>query len=263
MRKRKLTIAVCAIALVISYFNLLDIEAHALSDSVEAKVVEVASKDTATGVEKTLMITSGSNPGGNYSSAAPSAVAYVNVSVSGAVSAVNGNVTCIGTANNTSLTIRLQSLATGGVWTTQRSSSGVSFRTDKSISVCKNTTQTRYWRINLSGIYVGNTINYSTNGVLFNAKAVRYPLVLEVYSGKKLLSPPTNYIVKQTPRDSYYRSKYISNFEGTYPKANVTWSNYQIHHIRPLKYGGTNSLFNGIAITNAQHSLLTKWWINY
>lgn len=237
-------------------------ETYAVAELPQAKVVEIASKETDSGIEKILMVSNGVQRD-FVASTAPLSITYINVSISGAGSIVRANVACSGSAPSTSLTMKLQSLASGGAWATQSYAPGITFRTDKSVSASRMTTQTRYWKVNLSGTFLGKSINYNTDAVLFNSKAIRYPFACEIYSGRVLMMPPTNLNVDQTVRDSQFRNKYIIFFEGKYPSAKLDWTKYQIHHIRPLKYGGTNSLSNGMAIPNSQHLLLTTWWLNY
>ena len=53
------------------------------------------------------------------------------------------------------------------------------------------------------------------------------------------------------------------SFKKKYPKAKIKWENYDIHHMRPLKYGGTNAVSNGFTATKTQHKSLNSWWANY
>jgi hypothetical protein len=65
----------------------------------------------------------------------------------------------------------------------------------------------------------------------------------------------------RVPRSSTYRSDYIDNWNASgKPKPSGGWGGYQIHHIQPLEYGGTNDINNLVHLTQPQHDLFTEWW---
>ena len=200
-------------------------------------------------------------------SSAKVTVSYLNVSIYGDKSIVYGKVTRIGSKpKKTSINVYLQRKVTGGDWETIDKKLGNAFTTQATVTVKGSTESlTRFWRVKLTGKFNGETISYSTYGnILFNKKASKYPKhYKETVSQKKLWIPPTNLKVAQASRDQNFRKKYIEKFKKDYPKANVNWSTREIHHMRPLKWGGTNKLSNGIGLTKAEHKFLTAWWASY
>lgn len=132
------------------------------------------------------------------------------------------------------------------------------------MKVSASISQTRYWRVKITGKVLETEIIslYAYSGLL-NKQGVKYPSHKEIYTGRIPEKPSTSLKKNQKPRDPSFRSNYISWFEKKYPKANVNWGNYEIHHIRPLLYGGSNDVSNGIALTKSQHNDYTSWWKNY
>lgn len=109
---------------------------------------------------------------------------------------------------------------------------------------------------------------------LLNRKGVRYPLgYSDPQSGIKLWEPPTTLV--QNPREagSKYRSDFMTYYEKNWGKpTKFSWSNVQIHHMKPLKYGGSDATSNLIPLWKPgstaknkliNHSVLTTWWQNY
>ncbi|GHT79988.1 hypothetical protein AGMMS50262_24070 [Bacteroidia bacterium] len=39
--------------------------------------------------------------------------------------------------------------------------------------------------------------------------------------------------------------------------------NFEIHHIQPLKFGGTNNFQNLVPLQPQQHMEFTKWWASF
>lgn len=82
-------------------------------------------------------------------------------------------------------------------------------------------------------------------------------------SGKNLPSPPANYRKGATSTrpsnlaDTYYKT-YTSK-TGLSLNRNL----FDVHHIRPLAYGGTNSYSNLIHLPKATHKAVTSWWAGY
>lgn len=193
-----------------------------------------------------------------------STAVYLNLSVKGnSAGKITGTATMVGSDTNTKLDILLQSKETGGSWTTRAKTEDRTFTKNKSISVSCTTNNTKFFRVKITGKFLGQAANEATNSVLFNKKAVRYPNVKEVYSGKKCKVPASNLKVDKKTRDGQFRNKYIAYFKEKYPKANINWSKYQIHHMRPINYGGSNAMSNGIALTEKQHGKFNTWWMNY
>lgn len=236
----------------------MNITAQAYTDdsSATAKLqmedwVETENSDTF----KLKLVTNGEN-------ANKIKISYLNVSLYSDTKnkKICGKVTRVGSSYSTNLTVELQSKNTGRSWYTQAIAKNV--KLDKTISVKSNTT--KFWQVKVTGIFNGNNINsYYTYSFLYNKKCVRYPNYKEAYTNKSVKVPPTNYTVNQVKRDPSFRNKYISWFKKNYPNANVNFSSYEIHHMRPLQYGGSNSISNGIALKKSQHDAYTLWWKGY
>ena len=74
----------------------------------------------------------------------------------------------------------------------------------------------------------------------------------------------SDYILSKTSHyDIYWRVGNVHECRKKYPNAKINWKEYEIHHMRPLKYGGTNALSNGIALKKNVHAKFNAWWSNY
>ena len=75
--------------------------------------------------------------------------------------------------------------------------------------------------------------------------------------------PPANYAKGATTTrpsnlaDTYYNT-YTANTGVT-----LNRSLYDVHHIRPLAYGGSNAYSNLIHLPKATHTQVTSWWAGY
>ena len=192
---------------------------------------------------------------------------YINISLKTSYDAdknrVKATATRVGVMPSPAkLTLRLQNKLTGGSYSTVKDKA-INKKTTKSGSVKYGTTKTRIWRATVKGRLGDADVTYSTNAFVYNKKCIRYPSYKEVYSNKALHTPPTNLKVKQNARSTSFRKNYIADFKKKYPKAKIKWENYDIHHMRPLKYGGTNAVSNGFTATKTQHKSLNSWWANY
>jgi hypothetical protein len=60
--------------------------------------------------------------------------------------------------------------------------------------------------------------------------------------------------------------RWTPEFRKAYAKAGNTWpvdangNPWEIHHIKPLAFGGTNEIENFVALERAVHRDLTTWW---
>lgn len=99
---------------------------------------------------------------------------------------------------------------------------------------------------------------------LFNrtGKAWNFNYVDKV-SGKSLPKPPANYSKNQIhKRPSDLNKQYKTWYDGRY-NVNLNLTGYEVHHIRPLAYGGDNSMGNLIHLNKSYHSNVTAWWSGY
>ncbi|MFD0591032.1 HNH endonuclease signature motif containing protein [Paenibacillus sp. GCM10027627] len=138
--------------------------------------------------------------------------------------------------------------------------------------------QTKYWRSesNIKANFsVGHVIAASKTSEVWlaNKKGVRYPTGYTDQQSKIVLwEPPTNLTANpRTPGN--YRSAFIAHYESTWgAPLNFTWDDVQIHHMKPVKYNGPDSVSNLIPLWRPgsqpqngikNHSELTTWWANY
>lgn len=197
-------------------------------------------------------------------------VGYVDVALEGDGSGkMSAKLWKVGTISNPNITVKLQKKTTGSSWSTAATKTFTSIGNVLSKSTVSCTTSvTAIWKVTLSGKLNGGDVSYSTYEFLYNKKAVRYPDYTDSGSGKKLAVPATNlakvesrYRVTWSTSD---RNKYINWYNQNYPNKITDWSKYQIHHMRPREYGGTNDYSNLIPLLTTYHQkTVSPWWVNY
>lgn len=141
-----------------------------------------------------------------------------------------------------------------------------------------NVNKTQFWKlrttVNIVWSNKTSTKTYSLGPVLANKKAIIYPQFKDPYSNKTLRAPSTTTMPvapkdKRVQWDNNTRAAYIKKYVETYgdPKKknkNFNWSDYDIHHIIPREYGGTNNFNNLIPLLRSFHQqVVTPWWVNY
>lgn len=107
----------------------------------------------------------------------------------------------------------------------------------------------------------------SANAIL-NSKGIAYPKITDLKSGKPIHFPNGN--IKVVPKgqrvkwDSHARGQFIKEwYDRGYPSPPRPWGDYDIHHIKPRKYGGTNDFDNLTPVLREEHKKFTAWWSNY
>lgn len=82
-------------------------------------------------------------------------------------------------------------------------------------------------------------------------------------SGKSIFEPTTNW-AKQSlhTRPSNLNKTYKTWYDQKY-NTNLNLSNYDVHHIRPLAYGGNNTTGNLIHLDKTFHKGVTAWFAGY
>lgn len=138
--------------------------------------------------------------------------------------------------------------------------------------------ETKYWQwdgavIALEGDDLVIAAEDEGGPFLLNSYGKEYPLGYEdPQSGINLYEPPANLNPDPNTRSSNYRSKFIQYYEENWGEpTEFEWSEVEIHHMRPLKYGGNNDVSNLIPLMNSnnshpdiyKHSYLTRWWTYY
>lgn len=268
---KKLTSVFLIFTALFSYIVFVNIPSNIANAATVNNYIEVSKLTTEetddTITEHIKIVSTDNSVSGTISNYSVGSLAiYLDVSIKGDSNGnIKGTVTCNnGKPSNTSITLSLQSRETKRSFSTIKSTSGINFLTYKSKSIYASTNnKTRIWKVSLSGKFLGNNFTYNTYSILFNRKAIKYPNYTEVYSKKKLWEPPTNLSVSQNNRAANFRKDYINDFKKKYPNSNINWRIYEIHHMRPLQYGGSNKISNGIALPSYQHKVLTNWWRYY
>ncbi|WP_378107374.1 HNH endonuclease signature motif containing protein [Cohnella cellulosilytica] len=146
-----------------------------------------------------------------------------------------------------------------------------------SVTKTLNLTSTYYYSFYYSytstwtGPYV-DTASGSDLRLLVNKAGMEYPFHygVDVNGFLNVAAPDTNYATVPsstvtTLRNTFnntVRDKYKTYYDTNY--GYVNWSNaIEIHHIRPLQYGGTNDYSNLIPLYADKHAQFTSWWTNY
>ncbi|PAD17369.1 HNH endonuclease signature motif containing protein [Shouchella clausii] len=113
------------------------------------------------------------------------------------------------------------------------------------------------------------TKQYSTDPFLTNKKAVLYPQYYNSHNKRYMPAParadmkvvPAD---KRTERDKNIRDKYIKWYIGQYGDPKISWKAYDLHHVIPLEYGGTNAMNNLFHLPRDFHQKkVTPWWNAY
>lgn len=102
---------------------------------------------------------------------------------------------------------------------------------------------------------------------LLNKKGVKYPEYTDPKSGKVMIEPAStawtassNSSCALTTTD---RTAYRTWYDNNYGALNWT-NNYEIHHIRPCKWGGNKDYSNLIPLPYSFHrSVVSPWWTAY
>ncbi|MDN4620255.1 HNH endonuclease signature motif containing protein [Paenibacillus sp. PsM32] len=132
--------------------------------------------------------------------------------------------------------------------------------------------ETKYWKGNLiasiydNGVKAGG-INRDTGIILYNNAALPYYKYVDTFSGKVNIEPASTTwqkVSNPVTWDNDKRGAYISWYISTYGNPNITWGGYDIHHIKPREYGGSNANSNLMPVPrNLHNSLISPWWASY
>ena len=111
-----------------------------------------------------------------------------------------------------------------------------------------------------------------------NDKGEEYPDIIDIKTGKALEFPSGDLeVVPLDDRVEWYRNQSLANQNRTdpimckrdfieewynrgYQTPKGGWDLYDIHHIRPRKYGGSNDFDNLTPVLKKMHDLLDAWW---
>ncbi len=96
-----------------------------------------------------------------------------------------------------------------------------------------------------------------------------YPSVLDPRTGAPIHHPgpglPKVPLAERVPWGGNERAAYIKEwYDRGYPTPDGGWANYDIHHIQPREYGGTNSFDNLVPVPRQTHQdEFNAWWRDY
>lgn len=102
-----------------------------------------------------------------------------------------------------------------------------------------------------------------------NSLGEPYPEVSDPRTGEPIPAPRDNLeVVPQSERVNWTnsdRADFIREWhEQGYPEPEGGWSEYDIHHITPRQYGGTNDFDNLVPVDRGAHQQeLNRWWQFY
>jgi hypothetical protein len=102
-----------------------------------------------------------------------------------------------------------------------------------------------------------------------NSAGTPYPRVLNPGTGEPIPEPPAGLkrvlAANRAPWGAQERGNYITEWydrELATPKGG--WANYDIHHIIPREYGGTNAFENLVPVEREVHqNQFNTWWMAY
>lgn len=106
-------------------------------------------------------------------------------------------------------------------------------------------------------------------GVVRNSRGEPYPIIIDPRTGEPIPAPKEKLtrvpVEKRSPWDKEHRAAYIKEwYDRGYKTPEGGWIKYDIHHIRPREYGGSNDFDNLVPIERDLHQkLLNEWWRNY
>ncbi|MFY3790550.1 hypothetical protein ACOQFO_02340 [Ureibacillus sp. MALMAid1270] len=144
----------------------------------------------------------------------------------------------------------------------------------KSHSIDYKVTSSNFWITKGTGVtgYAGigtkSTSNQS-DPVLTNKKASIYPTVYNSHA-RTYMPRPTQAnmsvvpLESRVPWDNTLRGSYISAYIGSYGSPSWDWAAYDIHHVIPREYGGTNQFSNLFPVPRTVHQqTINPWWSAY
>lgn len=123
------------------------------------------------------------------------------------------------------------------------------------------TESAKYYAV-VTGEANGQDIYYSTYSIPFNKKAEKYPThISSPVTGQSL---PYNFSMTMSKVPEANRVPWTTSIRNAYADyLGEDLTGYDVHHIIPRAYGGTNVYSNLIPLIPSDHTIVTSWWANY
>jgi len=107
-----------------------------------------------------------------------------------------------------------------------------------------------------------------------NPNGNRYPCIKDLRTGQNIPYPfgagqePPNRIPEEQRlirNPNKYKVDYVCkyHFEAPQLEGKDPWVDFQIHHIYPLEYGGTNDFWNQVPLLQPDHRPFTTYWAGW
>lgn len=125
-----------------------------------------------------------------------------------------------------------------------------------------NVNQTEMYYAVVSGTANGTPFSRSSPHIPFNKIGKKYPTnITSPVTGQSL---PYNISVTAQEIPSSQWVPWNSTIRAQYEAyLGVSLTGYDVHHILPRRYGGTNDYSNLIPLRKSDHSKVTSWWNKY
>lgn len=119
-----------------------------------------------------------------------------------------------------------------------------------------------YYSFTIVDYDLGQTATNTTSSILYNRTGHPWTFSFSD-TGKSLGYPRCDWTKGAThTRPSNLATKYYADYKAATGKT-LNSSLYDVHHIRPLSYGGDNSYSNLIHLPKATHTSVTSWFAGY
>jgi len=120
-----------------------------------------------------------------------------------------------------------------------------------------------------SQIVSGNCVAAEDGAAALNGAGRAYPRVLDPRSGEPITNPGGGLskvpVGDRVPWGGQERGAYIKDwYDRGYSTPEGGWGGYDIHHITPREYGGTNDFDNLVPVPRSVHQdEFNSWWRDY
>lgn len=120
----------------------------------------------------------------------------------------------------------------------------------------------------MTSLFADNESPRSEKPSVTNSAGDPYPQVSDPRTGKTISLPDGN-LTRISPEHRtewglQQRGAFISEWNRRgFTEPPGGWDKYDIHHIKPREYGGTNDFWNLVPVERETHKLFSKFWERY